>query len=142
NATQLPYPDNTFDSCRSERVFQHLEQPEQALAELVRVTKPGGWVVIADADWASMTYFSTLPELEWKLRTTAAHKSSLFPIMGRQVHYMMRQAHLEAINATALTLNFRDYQTASYVLLLDAKLKRGVDGGYLTQDEADRLVAD
>src|SRR3954454_4766973 len=39
DAVNLPYADHTFDSCRSERVFQHLPDPEKALAELVRLTK-------------------------------------------------------------------------------------------------------
>jgi ubiquinone/menaquinone biosynthesis C-methylase UbiE len=42
DVTQLPFEDNTFDACRSERVFQHLREPEKALDEIVRVTKSGG----------------------------------------------------------------------------------------------------
>ena len=46
NAEDLPFDDYSFDSCRSERVFQHLENPAQVLQEMVRVCKPGAWIVI------------------------------------------------------------------------------------------------
>ena len=54
DVTQLPFADATFDGVRSERVFQHLKDRRTALAEMLRVTKPGGRVVVNDAD-AGMT---------------------------------------------------------------------------------------
>lgn len=50
----LDEEDNTFDSCRADRIFQHLSNPQHALAEMVRVTRPGGRVVIFDVDWETL----------------------------------------------------------------------------------------
>jgi len=50
DAHALPFPDGTFEGCRADRTFQHLADPERALAELVRVTRPGGRVVVVDPD--------------------------------------------------------------------------------------------
>ncbi|GAA5531108.1 class I SAM-dependent methyltransferase [Herpetosiphon gulosus] len=50
----LPFPDGYFDSCRADRVFQHLEDRKQALAEILRVTKVGGRIVVSDTDWESL----------------------------------------------------------------------------------------
>ena len=36
---RLPFADDTFTACRAERMLQHLEDPRQALCELVRVTR-------------------------------------------------------------------------------------------------------
>ncbi|MGZ6965605.1 MAG: methyltransferase domain-containing protein [Acidimicrobiia bacterium] len=46
----LPFADATFAGVRADRVLQHVVSPHHALAEMVRVTKPGGRVVIADPD--------------------------------------------------------------------------------------------
>jgi ubiquinone/menaquinone biosynthesis C-methylase UbiE len=48
DAHRLEFATDTFDACRADRVFQHLERPREALAELVRVTRPGGWIVVMD----------------------------------------------------------------------------------------------
>lgn len=42
----LPFADDTFDLVCSEYVFEHLPKPHQALAEIDRVARPGGSVVL------------------------------------------------------------------------------------------------
>lgn len=51
NAQHLAFADASFDRCRAERVLMHLEHPEQALAEMVWVVRPGGMLVVFDMDW-------------------------------------------------------------------------------------------
>jgi ubiquinone/menaquinone biosynthesis C-methylase UbiE len=49
NLAKLPFPDGSFDGARADRAIQHLARPELAVAELARVTRPGGAVVITEA---------------------------------------------------------------------------------------------
>lgn len=63
DAAELPYGDRSFDRCRSDRVLQHLSDPERALAELVRVTKPGGRMVISESSFALRTEAPLDPEI-------------------------------------------------------------------------------
>jgi ubiquinone/menaquinone biosynthesis C-methylase UbiE len=44
----IPFPDNTFDGAFSMRTLQYLDEPEPAVAEMARVTKPGGRVVLIE----------------------------------------------------------------------------------------------
>ena len=62
-ASALPFPSLFFDGCRSERMFMHLSDGMSVLAEMVRVTKPHGWIVIAETDWNSLSMTSTQPEI-------------------------------------------------------------------------------
>ena len=41
---RLPYPDDYFDLIVSRYVFEHVDDPEWAAGELLRVLKPGGWI--------------------------------------------------------------------------------------------------
>ena len=50
----LDFADNFFDRCRADKTFQHLADPEAALQEVIRVTKPGGKIIIADPDHDSV----------------------------------------------------------------------------------------
>lgn len=43
---KLNAPDNAYDAVISTHVFEHLEHPERAMAEVFRVLKPGGKVYI------------------------------------------------------------------------------------------------
>jgi demethylmenaquinone methyltransferase/2-methoxy-6-polyprenyl-1,4-benzoquinol methylase len=43
---RLPYADNSFDVVMSAHLLEHLQDPETALAEMVRVTRPGGVVIL------------------------------------------------------------------------------------------------
>jgi len=50
---ELPFEDATFDTCLLIEVIEHLDTPEKAVAELARVTRPGGRVlVLYPVDWA------------------------------------------------------------------------------------------
>ncbi len=49
----LEFPDEAFDRSYAMAVFQHLHAPHRALDELIRVTRRGGRVVVADHDWYS-----------------------------------------------------------------------------------------
>jgi ubiquinone/menaquinone biosynthesis C-methylase UbiE len=50
DAHRLEFADSTFHGCRADRVLMHLAEPQQALAEMARVTRAGGRVVVASAD--------------------------------------------------------------------------------------------
>ncbi|MFN2470218.1 MAG: class I SAM-dependent methyltransferase [Gaiellaceae bacterium] len=48
DVTSLPFADGAFDVAGAAFVLHHVARPELALAELVRVTRPGGTVLVAD----------------------------------------------------------------------------------------------
>ena len=55
DARSLDFPDDAFDACRCETVLMHLDgEPARAIAEMARVTRPGGRVVVADFHWDAM----------------------------------------------------------------------------------------
>ena len=47
----MPFPNDSFDGSRIERVLQYLDDPLVALSEMIRVTRPGGHVVASEIDW-------------------------------------------------------------------------------------------
>jgi SAM-dependent methyltransferase len=48
DATSLPFETGSFDLSCSRRTFHHIARPELAVAELVRVTAPGGRIFVDD----------------------------------------------------------------------------------------------
>ncbi|MDA8066318.1 MAG: methyltransferase domain-containing protein [Thermaerobacter sp.] len=50
----LPFQAGTFDRTVARFLLQHLKDPAKALAEMVRVTRPGGTVAVIDVDDGSL----------------------------------------------------------------------------------------
>ncbi|MGG5175141.1 demethylmenaquinone methyltransferase [Pseudarthrobacter sp. J1763] len=48
DATNLPFADNSFDASTISFGLRNVNRPKEALAEMFRVTKPGGRIVIAE----------------------------------------------------------------------------------------------
>jgi demethylmenaquinone methyltransferase/2-methoxy-6-polyprenyl-1,4-benzoquinol methylase len=48
DATRLPFADNSFDAVTISFGLRNVNEPKKALAEMLRVTKPGGKIVIAE----------------------------------------------------------------------------------------------
>ncbi|CAN5541347.1 class I SAM-dependent methyltransferase [soil metagenome] len=51
DALALPYPDGTFDVVLASEILEHVPQDEAAIAELVRVLKPGGKLAVTVPRW-------------------------------------------------------------------------------------------
>ena len=48
DGTALPFPEEAFDLAGTHRTLHHVAQPERIVAELARVTRPGGRVLVVD----------------------------------------------------------------------------------------------
>jgi len=55
-ATNLPYPDATFDAVVSTQVYEYVPDMPRALAEARRVLRPGGRLLVLDTDWDSLVW--------------------------------------------------------------------------------------
>jgi ubiquinone/menaquinone biosynthesis C-methylase UbiE len=54
DALALDVPDGSFDACRSERMLQWVADVDAAVAEMVRVLRPGGRIGVIDTDWRTL----------------------------------------------------------------------------------------
>ncbi len=85
DAYKLPFPDDYADCTMCQTLLMHLEKPELALTEMLRVTKPGGLVVCAEPDNLSSMlehHYSSLPELDLE-EELLCHKSAIIGNLGR-----------------------------------------------------------
>jgi ubiquinone/menaquinone biosynthesis C-methylase UbiE len=48
DGTALPFPTGSFDLAGTHRTLHHVAHPERVVAELARVTRPGGGVLVVD----------------------------------------------------------------------------------------------
>ncbi len=62
--TSIPEPDGSFDAIMCIEVLEHIPYPVDALHELVRLLRPGGYLVVT-APFVSLTHFSPYFYQQW-----------------------------------------------------------------------------
>jgi ubiquinone/menaquinone biosynthesis C-methylase UbiE len=137
----LPFGENEFDSCRSERLFQHLVDPKQALDEMIRVTKNGGWVVVLDTDGGSVSIDASELDIERRLARYRAEHLLNNGYAGRQLYRLFKQANLAEIAVEAFTIVIKDVEVARGITSMDETLKKALASGVISEDELQRVKA-
>ena len=137
DAESIPYNSDYFDSCHCERLLQHLLHPERTISEMVRVTKPDGWIVMSDTDHSTLTIDTPDIDIEWKLRRfhTEMFKNGY---IGRQLYRLFKQQNLADIEIEIFPLFSTDYVLTRYIALLDKTENEAVATGTITDDELKR----
>ena len=101
----LPFEDASFDVVHAHQVLQHLADPVGALAEMRRVTRPGGIVAVRDAVYSAMTWFPEPAGMEqWRsVYMATARSNGGEPDAGSRLLSWARAAGFADASASAST---------------------------------------
>jgi SAM-dependent methyltransferase len=128
DAHRLTFKESFFDTCRAERVLLYLEDPAKAIAEMARVTRPGGHVIVFDFDYNAFFIDSDFAPMTRHIETLLACDPRN-PLIGRELPHLMRRAHLkvDAVEQTTLAPN-----VAVARRIYAAALSKGIEAGLFT----------
>lgn len=135
DATQLPFADASFDGCQASRVLGHLSEPKLAVAEMVRVVRPGARVVVADGDMDLIAIDIPNRALARKV-IHAACDQMVQGWMGRQMPRLFQQAGLRNIwvEGRLMPLDYAFFQMA-----FRGMLQRAQAAGTVSEEELTRF---
>ena len=148
DALRLPLEDHCVDGVQVDRVLQYVADPARAVRELMRVTRPGGVVVVADTDWGASVYDCDDLELSTRVDDawTATRPSGR---IGRQLYGLFAQAGLREVRVFPHNIAVTDVapgtgDTTEHARFLGAYLStfaaQAVEAGAVTAEEASRWV--
>jgi SAM-dependent methyltransferase len=135
DAHALAFGDERFDAARADRVLQHVADPGRVLAELVRVTRRGGWIVVFDPDWGSL-----LVTADQRALTRAILDFCCDGVrngwVGRRLVGLAGAAGLAGVRVAPVTAVFTELAVADSLLGLSAAAEGAAAAGVVESDAA------
>jgi arsenite methyltransferase len=108
----IPEPDSLFDAAIAVQVLEYVPDTEAALTELYRVLRPGGRLVIWDADWSTVSMHSS--DQDRMLRVLHAWDDHLaHPELPHMLARQLRDAGFSEVTAdgTAFVTTTMDHES-------------------------------
>jgi ubiquinone/menaquinone biosynthesis C-methylase UbiE len=127
---QIGWPDNTFDSAFCDKILVHVAPVSQAIAELVRVTRPGGRV--GAVEWFSQGMVIAADySLTRQVLDGSAPAGALNPMAPLELEHLLSDAGLRQVEAGSVLAESRRY-LASLKVMLERRVQQAVDLGAIS----------
>jgi ubiquinone/menaquinone biosynthesis C-methylase UbiE len=136
DAHQVSFPDDSFDLCRTERVLRYVDRPQAVLAEMVRLTRPGGSVLAFDFDSDQTVVDASDPVLVRRI-AEVLDAAVPHPWIGRQLFGLFQRAGLRDVRVVPHALCFSGAAGfAVYQRLNRGTIDRAVQAGQASAGDA------
>jgi len=139
---ELPFADGAFDAVRAERVFQHLDNPEAALREMLRVTKSGGRVMLSDPDHgqAGLALDDPAHRRVYEALQRAMVRMIVNPHSGTRLRGMLVRAGLGDVAQLVNSFAF-DHPQFMQMFFVNERLAAATAAGEITESEGAQFIA-
>lgn len=142
DAQNLEFADCSFDAAVCTQVLLYVSSVEQVLAEIRRVLKPGGRVVIVETDWRSLVLGSGYSgTTERMIQSWDAEVAS--PNLPPVLHPMLKTAGFSAVSVSVIPVMANSCAEGSFAYsMIDQFSKYAVKQGRVTESDARRWKED
>lgn len=134
---ELPFEDHSIDGIRTERMFQHLKNPEHVLKEIRRVLKKDGELVLLDTDWPGINFHTPLISIENKIREYLTEKKINFGLSARYLPDMILDHQFSIKKCTYHKVTATSIGELNGLLQYSDLMKEMVDADVLSNLEAE-----
>jgi len=143
DARRTPFASGAFDGAFARLLLRNVAEPERVVAEMARVVKPGGVVVVIDSDDGALVG-SPLPDGFARMlaaRQETYRRRGADPFTARRVPGMMRRAGLVDVSFRSLVLDTVSLGADVFAAIVLAPFADAIDADLVDPAEAGRVRA-
>jgi ubiquinone/menaquinone biosynthesis C-methylase UbiE len=132
-------PSSSFDLAHSRLLLVNVPDPMGVVAEMARITRPGGWVALEEVDWVSWVCEPMHPAWNRLLSINAEiwGKRGMDVFVGRRLPRLLTHAGLTDVQCKVHTPVYRSTHEYAFLLLAFSKINRTemIEKGYVSEAE-------
>lgn len=142
DATELPFPDEYFDTVVCTQVLEYVKEVDKALKEIQRVVRKGGKIALLDTDWDSIVWHSSNTDRMSKiLKAWEAHATD--PFLPRTLADRMEKAGLKVKSVQIIPILNSTFEPDTYSnRMIDLIVPFILGQGEINQEEVDDWVTE
>ncbi|HZU62579.1 MAG TPA: methyltransferase domain-containing protein [Novosphingobium sp.] len=140
-ADSLPFADGSLDAIRADRVLIHVPDPAAAIAEMLRVLRPGGRLVLCDPDMVGF-WVSSADPMTSQIVSGAIAKSCVNPFLARDMGVMLRDLALPEVAHHAMTMVTDDFAVVDRVVRFELVAQKIAAAGLLPAGQIEGWLAE
>jgi ubiquinone/menaquinone biosynthesis C-methylase UbiE len=145
DARHTGLPPSSFELVHARLLLVNMPEPDGVVAELARITRPGGWVASEEVDWVSWVCDPIHPAWTRLIDINADiwRKRGMDVNVGRRLPRLLYDAGLTDIQCRSHAPMFNNSDTHQYLLLAFSEINRTemIAKGYVTEAEYNELTA-
>jgi ubiquinone/menaquinone biosynthesis C-methylase UbiE len=145
DARQTGMPSSSFDLAHARLLLVNVPEPEGVVAELARITRPGGFVASEEVDWISWVCDPMHPAWARLIEINADiwRKRGMDVNVGRRLPRLLKKAGLTDIQWRAHAPVFGHADSYQYLLLAFSEINRVemIEKGYVSETEYNDLTS-
>jgi ubiquinone/menaquinone biosynthesis C-methylase UbiE len=140
-AYPLPFDDGAIAGLRTERVIQHLKEPQKVVNEIYRILKPGSPFVIIETDWHSLTFYTKFVDVQKKVNAYLTDAKINNGFAARKLTAYLKQSKFTDIKFEIHPFILNTLDDANQYLWVEKMVQETAENGYITTDEYQQFYA-
>ncbi|WP_214073820.1 methyltransferase domain-containing protein [Mucilaginibacter sp. dw_454] len=134
-AYPLQFGSETIAGLRTERVVQHLKEPQKVINEIARILKPGSPFVIIETDWHSLSFYTPFADTQQKINAYLTNQKVNNGFAARKLTNYLKQSNFKDIKFEIHPFILGTLEEANQYLWVQKMAQETAEKGFITTQE-------
>jgi len=142
DAEELPFPSSSFDAVHVRLLLRHMARPAAVLAEVHRVLRPGGRLILGDSDDGALVLHPFPDEIARALaaKHESARRRGADPFIGRRLAALVHAAGFTALTVRTEAIDSGALGRSTFADVVLSPIADAIDADLLAPADQERAA--